>query len=132
MSDVYMYADLDAREYLMVNALGGGSKVGCIGRNLGARALGLLLLGRWAGHRVQVVGESDPLFEQAECAFTDVASAAAALVLARDGPDELLSAADGDARLYVLLGQMAFEGNAALGHAMAARFGAGWKKRLGR
>ena len=133
MSDVYLYLNLDRREYLMVNALGGGNKVSSIGRNLGARALGLLLLDRWAGDRVQVAGESDALFEQAEAEFADIASVAADLVLARDGADELLSTADTDKRLYALLGQMVMaDNNAMLRHAMMDRFGPNWLKRLGR
>lgn len=133
MSDVYLYANLDSREYLMVNALGGGNKVGSIGRNLGARAVGLLLLGRWSGERVQVVGESDELFERAEAEFADIATVAAELVLAHDGADELLTAADDDRRLYAMLGQMVIAGqNATLRHAMQNRFGMQWQKRLGR
>ena len=132
MSDVYLYANLDHCEYLMVNALGGGNKVGSIGRNLGARALGLLLLGRWAGSRVQVIGESDELFQLIEAEFADIATVAVELVLGHDGADELLTVADSDKRLFAMLGQMVIAGhNATLRHAMRDRFGEHWQKRLG-
>ena len=46
MGEYFMYANLDRCEYLTIDALGGATKASGIGRNLGARALGLLLMRR--------------------------------------------------------------------------------------
>jgi hypothetical protein len=69
MAEYFLYANLDRREYFLVDALGGALESSGVGRNLGARALGLLLMARgranppagvegaWAGDRILAVGD---------------------------------------------------------------------------
>ncbi|MGI9423561.1 MAG: hypothetical protein ACR2PA_10235, partial [Hyphomicrobiaceae bacterium] len=71
MGICFIYLNLDREEYFGIGALGGGMKSGSLGRNLEARALGLLLMeqspvandkieqGAWAGNRVMAVGDGD-------------------------------------------------------------------------
>ncbi len=135
MGEYFMHVNLDRHEYFMIDALGGATKSSGIGRNLGARALGLLLMrrggdlnahsliGAWSGTRVLIVGDyaestvgidtptpSDPspkLYTLAQEHYTNLASSLALMLLQHDGPDELMAVAKHDEQVFVLLGELA-------------------------
>lgn len=140
MGEYFLYANLDRREYFMIDAVGGATKRAGIGRNLGARALGLLLMqrregadtnviaGSWANQRVAVIGDSLPEFETARTSFKNLASAVALLLLEHEA-DELIAAAERDERLFVLLAELAHVHRvASAARVLAQRFGADWPK----
>jgi hypothetical protein len=128
----YSYANLDRLEYFSLSALGGGNKARSLGRNLEARALGLLLRppapvdtahvgpGAWAGGRIAAVGDSDTSFsglglpgpsENSAFAhmrdeFRDISSGVLVMMIAY-AADELLDAAEKSERLRMALGDLA-------------------------
>jgi hypothetical protein len=155
MGECFLYANLDRREFFRIDALGGATKASGIGRNCGARALGLLLTARardrapsthegaWAGHRVAAIGDEladggalDPTWIgrsphlAIEEAFRDVASTVAVMLITHDGPDELVEVAARDDRVLVLLGEIALVHRiVSVAHALRARLGEDWPKR---
>ena len=158
MGEYFMYANLDRMEYFDIDALGGATKSGGIGKGLGARALGLLLtsrggetneeslVGSWAATRVVAVGDyiepnlfgiatatsSDPkrnLYALAEETFKNIASAIAMMLLEHDGPDELIDSAKRNDYVFVLLGELALVHRTKMVETILSKhFGPQWKK----
>ncbi len=158
MGVCFMYLNLDRKEYFSTGALGGGMKISSLGRNLEARALGLLLMeqstltdarvepGAWAGNRVIAAGDGDAppnifdvpneeghsLYEHARKHYRDI-KAAIALMLLTHERDALLEAADRHADVFVLLGELAHVHSCEnVARALRERFGADWLKSYGR
>jgi hypothetical protein len=158
MGEYFMYANLDRHEYFMIDALGGATKASGIGRNMGARALGLLLtprnhkgdaptvIGSWAGTRVAVIGDhaepnilgiptstaEDPqrnLYALAKERYTNIASKLALMLLHHDEGDNLIQAARTDDSLFVLLAELAVVHRVkAVESLLSQHFNQGWLK----
>lgn len=138
MGEYFLYANLDRREYFHVHALGGGNHSSGVGRNLGARALGLLIMvrrhdssspsaeGSWAGDRVVALGDyatsqslgdavgsqtapatQGPPYAFVESEYKNVVSSIVLMLIAHDGPEEVVEAAKRNEGLFVLLGELA-------------------------
>ncbi|HEY7371056.1 MAG TPA: hypothetical protein VIF57_02685 [Polyangia bacterium] len=142
MGEYFHYANLDRRELFDVGLGVYNDKRSGIGRNLGARALGLLLKeqapagglpGSWAGQRVMVVGDETPngLYETARADYRDIASAVL-LMLFADDREEIIEAAVTNDSLFVHLAELAVvHGADTVAGALAAHFGAEWRKKYG-
>ena len=149
----YSYANLDRQEYFGIWKLGGGSSVRSLGRNLEARALGLLLRapapadvsqigpGAWVGHRIAAVGDSDApcseiglpgdqglsAYEYLQQHFRDISSSVLRMMIA-DAPDDLLDAAERSEHLRLALGDLAeIYRCTEAADILMARFGPGWQ-----
>ena len=158
MSVCFIYVNLDRQEYFSTGALGGGMKKSSLGRNLEARALGLLLMerskstdgrvepGAWAGNRVIAAGDGDAppntvdvlaeegrsLYEHACKHYRDIRAAIALMMLCHER-DALLDAADSHADVFILLGELAHVHRCDnVARALQERFGADWLKSYGR
>ena len=117
MGVYYHYFNFSKRERFAIDALGGNSKWGGIGRTLAARAFELMLVGvphdrspapggRWAFDSVAVVGDDTMPIEQWERLseeFVDVSADAIAAVFRADGFAELGAAAEREDRLFLQL-----------------------------
>ena len=156
MGEYYMYLNLDRKEYLDIDFLGGETKAFGLGRNLGARALGLLLMhgvghdehpliGSWAGTRVvalgdyakpnlfgiQTVSAEEPkwnLYDLATESYKNIGSAAAVMLLEHDGPDELVGVAKQEDDVFVILGELATVHLKLAEAALNRYWGEGWKE----
>ena len=152
MGQYFLYANFDRREFFMIDALRGSTKISGVGRGLTARALGLLLtasaqttvpdVGRWQGHRVAAVGDYFPPgvlpletppgvspYGYIQDHFHDLRSTIAVLLFRHDGPDELLELAGSDDGVYVLLAELALHHSIGdLADALRTAFGPRWTK----
>lgn len=157
MGEYFMYVNLDRHEYFMVDVLGGATKAQGVGRNLGARALGLLLMkrggsfahetsviGSWASNRIAVAGDytdakafdsettgrSDiNLYSLATQQFKNIGSTVALMLLAHDGEEELIDVARSRDDVFVLLGELAFVHRSNIAaNALTRHFGPDWIK----
>jgi hypothetical protein len=156
MGECFLYANFDKREYFGVGALGGAAKAAGVGRNLEARALGLLVMARdrdaaptnaegsWAGDRIASIGEyleagaldslsltsSDQTpFSMIEDTYRNVVSAVVLMLMRRDGPEALCELAERRDDLFVLLGELALVHRISdVERALDHHFGDRWKK----
>ncbi len=154
----YSYANLDRREYFGVGLPGGGDKVRCLGRGLGARALGLLLQeppsadaewigrGAWVGGRIAAVGDSDTpcsliglpddkglsAYEYLRDHFRDISGSVLRMMIA-DAPAELMDAAEERMGLRLALGDLAeIYRCSEAADILQSRFGPGWRSTYAR
>jgi hypothetical protein len=152
MGEYFVYANLDRAEFFDVGALGGPIKVDGVGRNLGARALGLLLLvrgfqterhlvprvGSWATGRIAAVGDyargslgdiATDAHDHIVQTFADISSAVIVMVFRHDGPAAVIPAAELDDTLFVRLAELAlFHHVDDIEAGLDAGFGVDWRK----
>jgi hypothetical protein len=134
MGEVYFYVNLDRREHFSIGLGFQSNKHSGIGRNLGARALGLLLLGTWGGNRIAIIGDeaTDGRYETLQQESRDITSRAV-LMLFRDDERGLLGEAATHSSLLAMLGEFAAVFKIeAVREALDRRFGAEWRKVHGR
>jgi len=132
MGASYDYVNHSTKEYFSIGALGGGTGHRDVGRNLEARVLGLLLKGgRWAGDRIEIVGDTDPLWEKIVETYVDIAANAIETAFYHDRLKDLGPAAERDDPLFIRLGYLATTKQVqGLHAAMIEYFGKGYPKRF--
>lgn len=161
MGEYFMYVNLDREQWFGIGALGGDIRMSAVGRGLGARALGLLLttrggggrhtwVGAWAGERVVCVGDyvapnilgvpttsaafpGENLYSHARSHWTDVSGTLVLMLLAQDGPDDLVEAARRRSGVFVRLAELAIHHRRAeVERILEEHFGPEWRARYGR
>ncbi len=113
----YIYVNFTRRERFSVDALGGGGRIGALGRTLASRALHLMILGapgdrrpgerrtigRWTGESIGIIGDTMAEWESFAAEHTDVAANAIMAVYQQDGFDEIGEAAEEGSALFMQL-----------------------------